>query len=39
MYNAMNHQLAEHPIEQVGKQFRSMMSWITKDRVVDMEKN
>ena len=39
MYNAMRRQWAEHPIEQVGKQLRSMMSWITKDRAVDMEKN
>ena len=39
MFNAMRRQWAEHSIEQVGKQLRSMMSWITKDRAVDMEKN
>jgi ketol-acid reductoisomerase len=39
MYTAMRRQWAEHPIEQVGEQLRAMMSWITKDRAVDRDKN
>ena len=29
---------AEHPIEQVGQQLRSMMPWIARDRLVDQSK-
>ena len=29
---------AEHPIEQVGQQLRSMMPWIARDRLVDRSK-
>jgi ketol-acid reductoisomerase len=39
MYTAMRRQWAEHPIEQVGERLRAMMSWITKDRAVDRDKN
>jgi ketol-acid reductoisomerase len=39
MFTAMRRQWAEHPIEQVGERLRAMMSWITKDRAVDREKN
>jgi ketol-acid reductoisomerase len=39
MYTAMRRQWAEHPIEQVGEKLRGMMSWITKDRAVDRDKN
>jgi ketol-acid reductoisomerase len=30
---------AEHPIEQVGAQLRSMMPWIGKNKLVDQSKN
>ncbi len=30
---------AEHPIEKVGAQLRSMMPWISKNRLVDQSKN
>lgn len=29
----------EHPVEQVGAKLRSMMPWISKDRLVDQDKN
>jgi ketol-acid reductoisomerase len=38
-FTAMRRRWAEHPIEQVGEELRGMMSWITKDRAVDKEKN
>jgi len=38
-FAAMRRRWAEHPIEQVGERLRGMMSWITKDRAVDKEKN
>ncbi|MDX1669661.1 MAG: ketol-acid reductoisomerase, partial [Limnobacter sp.] len=30
---------AAHPIEQVGSQLRAMMPWISKNKLVDQEKN
>lgn len=30
---------AAHPIEQVGSQLRNMMPWISKNKLVDQEKN
>jgi ketol-acid reductoisomerase len=30
---------AEHPIEQVGEQLRSMMPWIKKNKLVDRSRN
>ena len=30
---------AEHPIEKVGGQLRSMMPWIGKNKLVDQSKN
>ena len=30
---------ADHPIEEVGKQLRAMMPWITANRLVDKDKN
>jgi len=30
---------AQHPIEQVGSQLRSMMPWIAKNKLVDQSKN
>ena len=38
-FTAMRRRWAEHPIEQVGQRLRAMMTWITKDRAVDMEEN
>ncbi len=29
----------EHPIEQIGEKLRSMMPWISKNKLVDQEKN
>ena len=31
--------LAEHPIEKVGAELRAMMTWITKKKLVDSDKN
>ncbi len=36
---ARRRQNAEHQIEQVGKQLRSMMPWITANKIVDKSKN
>ena len=30
---------AQHPIEEVGKKLRGMMPWITKNKLVDQDKN
>ena len=30
---------SEHQLEQVGKELRSMMPWIDKERLVDKDKN
>ena len=35
----MRKELAEHPIEKVGKKLRDMMPWIGKNKLVDKEKN
>ena len=34
----MRKQLADHPIEKVGKQLRAMMPWIGKNKLVDKDK-
>ena len=36
---ARRRQNAEHPIEQVGEKLRSMMPWITANKIVDKTKN
>ncbi|MHB1706987.1 MAG: ketol-acid reductoisomerase, partial [Acidithiobacillus sp.] len=36
---AMRRLGAEHPIEVVGNQLRSMMTWIGKNRIVDRSRN
>jgi ketol-acid reductoisomerase len=36
---ARRRQNAEHPIEIVGNQLRSMMPWIAKNKLVDQDKN
>jgi len=35
----MRKDLAEHPIEKVGKDLRAMMPWIGKNKLVDKDKN
>ena len=35
----MRKDLADHPIEKVGKQLRAMMPWIGKNKLVDKDKN
>ena len=36
---ARRRQNAAHPVEQIGAQLRGMMPWITKNKLVDQEKN
>lgn len=36
---ARRRQIAQHPIEQVGKELRDRMPWIKKNRLVDSSKN
>ncbi|MES1200749.1 MAG: ketol-acid reductoisomerase [Pseudomonadota bacterium] len=38
-FKARRRMMAEHPIEDVGKQLRGMMPWITKNKLVDQDKN
>jgi ketol-acid reductoisomerase len=38
-FKAHRRMTAEHPIEDVGKQLRGMMPWITKNKLVDQSKN
>src|SRR5689334_11884829 len=38
-FKARRRMTAEHPIEDVGKQLRGMMPWITKNKLVDQAKN
>jgi len=35
----MRKELAEHPIEKVGKKLRELMPWIGKNKLVDKAKN
>ena len=39
MLHAQRRNLANHPIEKVGAQLRSMMPWIQKNKLVDQSKN
>ncbi len=39
VFQALEKQGQEHPIEKVGQEIRSMMPWITKSRLVDQAKN
>jgi len=39
VFNALTRQGERHPIEEVGKRLRGMMSWLEKDKKVDKEKN
>ncbi|MEM7197959.1 MAG: ketol-acid reductoisomerase [Pseudomonadota bacterium] len=38
-FKAIRRQQAEHPIEEVGHNLRSMMPWISANKLVDKEKN
>ena len=35
----MRADLSKHPIEKVGKNLRAMMPWISKNKLVDKDKN
>ncbi len=39
VFNALTRHGEEHEIEHVGEKLRSMMSWISKDKLVDKKKN
>ena len=36
---ARRRQNAAHPVEQIGAQLRGMMPWISKNKLVDQDKN
>ena len=38
-FKKMRAELANHPIEKVGKNLRDMMPWISKNKLVDKDKN
>ncbi|MDE2182758.1 MAG: ketol-acid reductoisomerase [Alphaproteobacteria bacterium] len=38
-FKAMRARCADHPIEEVGMRLRAMMPWISKNKLVDKEKN
>ena len=38
-FNAMRRRAAEHPMEQIGAQLRSLMPWLKDNRLVDRSKN
>ena len=38
-FKATRRRSAEHPIEDVGARLRAMMPWITKNKLVDVERN
>ena len=38
-FKATRRKAADHPIEEVGKQLRAMMPWITANRLVDKDNN
>jgi len=39
VFNALNKRGQDHPIEKVGARLRAMMPWLSKDKLVDKEKN
>ena len=39
VFNALTNRGEEHHIEQVGAKLRSMMPWLSRDKLVDREKN
>jgi ketol-acid reductoisomerase len=38
-FKATRRRASEHPIEEVGGRLRAMMPWITKNKLVDVERN
>jgi ketol-acid reductoisomerase len=38
-FKATRRRASEHPIEDVGSRLRAMMPWITKNKLVDVERN
>lgn len=38
-FHALTRMGEEHPIEEVGKKLRGMMSWLGKNKIVDKDKN
>jgi ketol-acid reductoisomerase len=38
-FNALRRRAAEHPVEEIGAQLRSLMPWLNENRLVDREKN
>src|SRR5215217_5443801 len=38
-FKAIRRRAAEHPIEEVGARLRGMMPWITKNKLVDKDRN
>jgi ketol-acid reductoisomerase len=38
-FKAMRAQSAAHPIEEVGEKLRAMMPWISKNKLVDRDRN
>jgi ketol-acid reductoisomerase len=39
VFNALTKRGEDHPIEQVGARLRAMMPWLSKDKLVDRDKN
>jgi ketol-acid reductoisomerase len=39
VFNALTRKGDEHPLEEVGRKLRSLMPWLSKDRLVDRTKN
>ena len=39
IFAKMRKDLANHPIEKVGKDLRAMMPWISKNKLVDKDRN
>jgi len=39
VFNALNKRGQDHPIEKVGASLRAMMPWLSKNKLVDKEKN
>ena len=35
----MRKELSEHQIEQVGEKLRALMPWISKNKIIDKNKN
>ncbi len=39
VFNALTRKGEEHPLEEVGRRLRGLMSWLAKDRLVDRDRN